>query len=102
MNKGEIIIYQTLDGITNLDVKLEDDTVWLSQAQMADLFETSSQNITMHIGNVYNEGELEPEPTCKDLLQVRQEGAGNVQRNDSLYNLDLILLVSYRLNNVET
>lgn len=97
MNKGEIIIYQTPDGATQLDVKVEDDTVWLTQAQMAELFDTTSQNITMHIANVYDEGELVQTPTCKDFLQVRKEGSRNVQRSLTHYNLDVIISVGYRV-----
>lgn len=97
MNKGEIIIYQTSDGNTQLDVKLDNETVWLSQAQMAELFETTPQNITLHIGNVYEDGELEQISTCKDFLQVRQEGNRNVQRNIVHYNLDIIISVGYRV-----
>ena len=94
---SQIVIYQTPDGVTNLDVKLDNETVWLSQAQMAELFQTTPQNITLHIGNVYSEGELEKNPTCKDFLQVRKEGTRNVQRNVSLYNLDVIISVGYRV-----
>ncbi|NDW19654.1 cytochrome C biogenesis protein CycH [Dysgonomonas sp. 216] len=97
MNKGEVIIYKSPDGTTNLDVKLENETVWLSQAQMAELFETTPQNITLHISNVYKEGELEQMSTCKDFLQVRQEGKRQVQRNLSHYNLDIIISVGYRV-----
>ena len=71
MNKGEVIIYQSSDGQTELDVRLEGDTVWLSQAQMAQLLQVRPQNITMHISNLYKEGELMRESTCKDFLQVQ-------------------------------
>ena len=74
MDENKIIIYQTEDGQTQIDVRLENDTVWLTQAQMAELFEKTPQNITMHIGNAYKEGELERESTCKEYLQVQQEG----------------------------
>lgn len=97
MNKGEVIIYQAPDGTTSLDVKLENETVWLSQAQMAELFETTPQNITLHIGNVYKEGEVQQDATCKDFLQVRQEGKRQVQRTLSHYNLDVIISVGYRV-----
>ena len=70
----KIVIYQTEDGKTQIDVRLENETVWLTQAQMAELFEKTPQNITMHIGNAYKEGELERESTCKEYLQVQQEG----------------------------
>ena len=74
MEENKIIIYQTEDGQTQIDVRLEDETVWLTQAQMAELFEKTPQNITMHIGNAYKEGELERDSTCKEYLQVQREG----------------------------
>ena len=80
MNKGEIIIYQSSDGQTELDVRLEGDSVWLSQAQMAQLLQVRPQNITMHIRNVYKEGELERTLTCKEFLQVQDEGGRLISR----------------------
>ena len=74
-SNNQIIIYQTEDGQTQIDVRMENETVWLTQAQMAELFEKTPQNITMHIGNAYKEGELEKESTCKEYLQVQQEGS---------------------------
>ena len=97
MDRGEIIIYQTADGETRLDVRMENDSVWLTQAQMAELFQTTPQNITMHTNRVYREGELEKEATCKKSLQVRQEGARTVRRMQSMYNLDVIISVGYRV-----
>ena len=79
----KIVIYQTPDGKTQIDVRLENETVWLTQAQMAELFEKTPQNITMHIGNAYKEGELERESTCKEYLQVQQEG----KRKEKEYQL---------------
>ena len=76
--KSQIIIYQTEDGRIKLDVRLENETVWLTQKSMAELFQTTSQNITIHLKNIYEEGEL---ATCKDFLQVQQEGTRNVERN---------------------
>jgi hypothetical protein len=73
-SNSQFIIYQTEDGHTKLDVRLENDTVWLSQKMMAELFQTTSQNITIHLRNVYAEGELDEGSTCKDFLQVQQEG----------------------------
>ena len=73
MGKGEIIIYQSPDGQTELDVRLEEDTVWLSQSQIAQLLAVKPQNITMHIRNVYKEGELEKAATCKDFASGRIE-----------------------------
>jgi len=85
-NDSEILIYQTADGQTKIDVRMEEETVWLTQAQMADLFQTTSQNITLHIKNVYQEGELSEEGTCKEYLQVRLEGQREVKRKIKLYN----------------
>jgi hypothetical protein len=91
-----VIIYQT-DGSFGLDVRLEDDTVWLSQAQMAELFQTSVPNINMHIKNVFDEGELEQTSTSKDFLIVRNEGGRTVERKVAFYDLDVIISVGYRV-----
>lgn len=96
-NKGEIVIYKNEDGNISFEAKLEDNTIWLTQDMMAKLFETTSQNITMHIKNIYEEEELEQISTCKDFLQVRKEGNRNVSRNLAFYNLDMILSVGYRI-----
>lgn len=100
MDKGEIIIYQTSDGQTELDVRLEGDTVWLSQAQLAQLLQVRPQNITMHIRNVYKEGELERSATCKNFLQVQNEGGRLITRNMKFYNLDVIISVGYRVKSL--
>ena len=94
----KIVIYQTPDGKTEIDVRLENETVWLTQAQMAELFEKTPQNITMHIGNAYREGELERESTCKEYLQVQQEGKRKVSRRVKYYDLDVIISVGYRVH----
>lgn len=94
---GEIILYQTADGRTRLDVRMEAETVWLSQAQMAELFQTTPQNVTMHIRSVYEERELAEGATCKEYLQVRREGGRDVQRSLKHYNLDVIISVGYRV-----
>lgn len=73
-NKGEVIIYQSEDGLTHIDVKLEDETIWLTQQQMAELFQSSRTNIVEHIGNIYSEGELDQNSTCREFGQVRREG----------------------------
>ncbi len=91
MEEDKIIIYQTEDGQTQIDVRLENETVWLTQAQMAELFEKSPQNITMHIGNAYKEGELDRDSTCKEYLQVQQEGKRTVKRDIPFFNLDIII-----------
>ena len=96
-SNNQIIIYQTEDGQTQIDVRLENETVWLTQAQMAELFEKTPQNITMHIGNAYKEGELEKESTCKEYLQVQQEGKRKVSRKVKYYDLDVIISVGYRV-----
>lgn len=72
---NQIEIYRNENGATQINVMLEEDSLWLTQAQMAELFETTPQNITMHLQNIFREGELKEEATCKDFLQVRKEGA---------------------------
>ncbi|MEI8122215.1 MAG: virulence RhuM family protein [bacterium] len=96
----EFIFYQTEDGRTRLEVRFEADTVWLSQAQMAELFQTTPQNITLHIRAIYAEGELIESATCKDCLQVRQEGVRQVERSLKNYNLDVIISVGYRVKSL--
>ena len=98
-SKSEIILYQP-DNEVRLEVRLEDETVWLTQAQMAELFQTTSQNITIHIKGIYSENELELEATCKDSLQVRREGNRVVRRKQKMYNLDVIISVGYRVKSV--
>ncbi len=93
----EIIMFQSADGATKIDVRMEDETVWLTQAQMAELFQTTPQNITLHIKNVYSEGELFQDSTCKEYLQVQNEGERSVSRNAKHYNLDVIIAVGYRV-----
>ena len=94
----KIIIYQSEDGKTQLDVKLEGETVWLTQAQMVELFQTSKQNVSLHINNIYKEGELGKEATVKDYLTVQSEGARTIHRRVNYYNLDMIISVGYRVN----
>ena len=79
--KGELLVYQTQDGQVRLDVRLTDETVWLTQQMMAELFQTTQQNISLHIRNIYEEGELAPERTHKKFLSVQQEGGRQVRRN---------------------
>jgi len=95
--KGEILVYQTDDGRVRLDVRLQDESVWLTQPLMAELFQTTQQNISQHIQNIYEEGELEQEATHKKFLSVREEGKRQVQRNLDFYNLDMIISVGYRV-----
>lgn len=94
--RGEIIMYQP-DSEVKLEVRLEDETVWLTQAQMAMLFQTTPQNVTIHIRSIYKEEELDKTSTCKDSLQVRLEGSRQVQRIQKFYNLDVIISVGYRV-----
>lgn len=95
--QSQFLVYQTEDGRMKIDVRFEGESVWLTQQMMADLFQTSRPNITLHIGNIYGEGELQPEATRKEFLQVRQEGGRNVQRTLEHYNLDMIISVGYRV-----
>lgn len=94
---SELILYQTQDGGTRIECRLENETVWLSQKQMADLFQVTPQNVTMHIKAIYAEAELEETATCKDFLQVRSEGNRSVSRNVKHYSLEMILAVGYRV-----
>ncbi|MFW5721485.1 MAG: virulence RhuM family protein [Bacteroidota bacterium] len=98
--ENQIILYQAEDETTSLEVRVEDETVWLSQAQMAELFQTSSQNITIHVKNVFKEKELYENRTCKDSLQVQKEGKRKVNRKIKLYNLDVIISVGYRVKSM--
>lgn len=91
---GEIILYQRHDAPA-IDVRLEDETVWLSQQQLADLFQTSRTNVVEHIANIYAEGELGQESTCREFRQVRAEGTRQVTRTLPFYNLDLIISLEY-------
>lgn len=85
-SNGDIIIYQTEDGLTKIDVKLENETVWLSQQQMAELYDTTKQNISLHIKNIFDENELDENSTVKEFLTVQKEGNRNVERNVKFYN----------------
>ena len=96
-NKSQILIYTTEKGETKLEVRLENETVWLTQKLMAELFQTTPQNITIHLKNIFEEGELTESATCKDFLQVRNEGERTVERNQKFYNLDAIISVGYRI-----
>ncbi len=94
---GELLLYRTEDGKTRLECRFEQETIWLSQSQMAELFQTTSQNITQHLKAIFIEGELDEPATCKEYLQVRQEGSRQVRRSVKHYNLDAILAVGYRV-----
>jgi Virulence protein len=96
-DKGGLILYRTEDGRADIQLRAVDGTVWLSQAEMADLFDTTPQNITQHIRAVYAEGELDEATTCKDYLQVQIEGGREVRRNLKNYRLEMILAVGFRV-----
>lgn len=98
--ENEIIIYQTQDGQTKIDVRIENETVWLTQNQMAELFQTTKQNISLHIKNIFEEGELTEASTVKDYLTVQNEGSRKVSRNVTHYNLDVIISVGYRVKSL--
>ena len=94
---GELILYQTEDGRTRIQCRFEGETVWLTQALMAELFQTTPQNITQHLREVYAEGEIEEPATCKEFLQVRTEGGRQVSRLLRFYSLEAILAVGFRV-----
>lgn len=96
-NAGKILIYQNEKGDTKIDVYFAQDTIWMTQRTMAELYQTTPQNITTHIKNIYGDGELSEDATCKDYLQVQTEGEREVNRSRKFYNLDMILAVGYRV-----
>ena len=96
-NYGEMLIYQTEDGLTKIDVNMQDETVWLTQQQMADLFQTSRTNVVEHIKHIYDERELDENSTCRKFRQVRKEGIRDVAREIPFYNLDMIISLGYRV-----
>lgn len=94
---NDIIIYQTEDGITQIEVRLENENVWLTQQQMADLYQTSRTNVVEHIKHIYEEQELDEISTCRNFRQVRTEGSRQVEREIPFYNLDMIISLGYRV-----
>jgi len=98
MEENKIVIYQTEDGQTQIEVRLENDTVWLTQAQMAELFQTDRTSIVRHINNIYKVDELDRESTCAKIAQVQIEGKRTVKRTVPFFNLDMIISVGYRVN----
>jgi len=98
--KSEIILYQSTNGQTKIDVRLENETVWLNQKQMAELFQTTVPNINMHLKNIFDEGELNPEATIQNSLIVRLEGKRHVNRYIDYYNLDAIISIGYRIKSL--
>ena len=100
MNENKVIIYTASDGQTKIDVKLEDETLWLTQAQMCELYQTSRTNVVEHIKHIYEEGELTMEATCRKFRQVREEGGRKVEREMAFYNLDMIIALGYRVRSI--
>ena len=94
--KYEILIYNLPDGSSNVEVLLNEEDIWMTQTALSQLFQTSTQNITMHIKNIYEEGELEESRTCKLDLQVQTEGNRTVKRNIKIYNLEMIIAIGFR------
>jgi hypothetical protein len=94
---SEILFYQTADGKSRIEVRLEGGTVWLTQNLISELYQTTPQNITLHIKGIYEDCELDETGTCKDYLQVRKEGGRSVERKLKFYSLDVILAVGYRV-----
>ena len=99
VNQGEIVLYQP-DEEVRIEVRLEEDTVWLTQAQMVELFKSTKQNISLHVNNIFKEGELDRAATVKEYLTVQKEGSRNVQRKVTCYNLDVIISVGYRVKSI--
>ena len=99
-DNNQVIIYQSEDGETRIYVKFTGETVWLSQQQMADLYQSSRSNVVEHIKHIYEDGELDEESTCRNFRQVRQEGARQVAREIPYYNLDMIISLGYRIRSV--
>ncbi len=97
MYKNEIILYHSKDQSTHLEVRIEDDSVWLTQGQMVELFQSSKQNISLHINNIFKENELEKNSTVKEYLTVQKEGMRTVKRKVIVFNLDVIISVGYRV-----
>jgi len=95
--QSEILMYQTEDGVTKIDVQIDQETVWLTQTQMMELFQTSKQNISLHISNVFKEGELEPEAVVKESLTTAADGKKYITK---YFNLDVIISVGYRVKSL--
>ena len=97
MEEKKVIIYTSSDGQTQIDVRLEDETLWLTQQQIAELFQTSRTNVVEHIKHIYEEKELEENSTCRNFRQVRTEGTRQVERELPFYNLDMIISLGMKL-----
>ena len=98
--QSRFLIYQAENGVIKIDVRFEEETVWLTQQHMAELFQTTVPNISMHLRNIFEEGELRQEATVKNFLTVRQEGERQVQRTLTHYNLDMVISVGYRVKSL--
>ena len=96
-SKGQVLVYPAEDGRVKIEVRLHGETAWLTQAHMAELFQTTIPNVSMHLRNIYTEGELRPEATIQEFLIVRPEGNRQVSRSVDFYNLDAIISVGYRV-----
>lgn len=94
---SDLILYTSEDGQTRLELRVKDGTIWLTQLEIAELFQTTKQNVNLHAQNIFKEGELAPTATVKESLTVQSEGKRNVKRTVSYYNLDLILAIGYRV-----
>ncbi|MBI5798957.1 MAG: virulence RhuM family protein [Candidatus Yonathbacteria bacterium] len=95
---NQIAFYQSPDGVVNIEVLYAEENIWLTQKKIAELFDTTPQNITQHLKNIYLEGEIDPTATCKDFLQVQDEGGRAIERNTKLYSLEAIIAVGYRVS----
>ncbi|NCT19484.1 MAG: virulence RhuM family protein, partial [Flavobacteriia bacterium] len=99
--ENSFILYTTPEGAVKLSVLLQGETIWLTQKAMGILFDTTPQNITIHLKNIFESGELEEDATCKEYLQVQMEGGREVARKQKMYNLDVIISVGYRVNSTK-
>jgi hypothetical protein len=95
---NQLAFYQSSDGSINIEVLYADENIWLTQKKMAELFDTTPQNITQHLKNIYAEKEADRTTTCKDFLQVQSEGGRNIERKSKMYSLEAIIAVGYRVN----
>src|SRR3989339_44240 len=95
---NQIAFYQSFDGSVNIEVLFAEENIWLSQKKMSELFDTTPQNITQHLKNIYAEGEADQKATCKDFLQVQNEGGRDIERNSKMYSLEAIIAIGYRVN----
>ena len=95
---NQIAFYQSPDGSVNIEVLYAEENIWLTQKKTAELFDTTPQNITQHLKNIYKEGEVDQNATCKDFLQVQREGGREIKRNTAMYSLEVVIVVGYRVN----